>query len=191
MCYVPVYCWFMSLVPTWGYTMSCYNITLHHCTTSLIVRINLIKFNTIHPFTNLPKLVAQFISLENNRDCDIARRVQHGYNGAKSNISFDHLSSEHKQFNSLAPGWSEFDSKNVIFNLVLLIGIIRSPHDNDLRWMPQDHTDDKSTLVQVMAWCLYLSQWAHNELRGQVRLIHTLSNVLLLYQLWYHSHVTL
>ena len=66
-------------------------------------------------------------------------------------------------FYSLAPGKSEHDSKNVIFNLVLLIGIFRSSHDNVLWWMPQDLTDDKSTLVQVMAWCHqatshYLSQ---------------------------------
>ena len=65
--------------------------------------------------------------------------------------------------NSLAPGRSECDSKNVIFNLVLVIGIFRSSHDNALRWMPQDLTDDKSTLVQLMAWCQqatrhYLSQ---------------------------------
>ena len=64
---------------------------------------------------------------------------------------------------SLAPGKSECDSKNVIFNLVLLIGIFRSSHGNALPWMPQDLTDDKSTLVRVMAWCLqapsyYLSQ---------------------------------
>ena len=39
--------------------------------------------------------------------------------------------------------------KNVIFNL----GIFKSSYDNVLRWMPQDLTDDKSTLVQVMAWC--------------------------------------
>ena len=65
--------------------------------------------------------------------------------------------------NSLAPGTSQCDSKNVIFNLVLLIGIFRSSHDNALWWMPQDLTDDQSTLVQVMAWCHqatshYLSQ---------------------------------
>ena len=68
-----------------------------------------------------------------------------------------------KFFNSLAPGRSECDSKNVIFNLVLLIGIFRSSHDNALWWMPQDLTDDKSTLIKVMAWCCqatshYLSQ---------------------------------
>ena len=55
--------------------------------------------------------------------------------------------------NSLSPGRSECDSKYGIFNLVLLIGIFRSSHDNALGWMPQDLTDDKSTLVQVMAWC--------------------------------------
>ena len=65
--------------------------------------------------------------------------------------------------NSLAPGRSECDSKSVIFKLVLLISSFRSSHDNSLRWMPQDLTDNKSTLVQVMAWCRqatshYLSQ---------------------------------
>ena len=43
--------------------------------------------------------------------------------------------------------------KNIIFNLVLLVSIFKSSHDNALWWMPQDLTDDKSTLVQVMAWC--------------------------------------
>ena len=65
--------------------------------------------------------------------------------------------------NSLAPVRSECDSRNVIFNLVLQICIFRSSHDNALWWMPQNLTDDKSTLVQVMAWCRqatshYLSQ---------------------------------
>ena len=70
---------------------------------------------------------------------------------------------KHININSLAIGRFDCDSKNVIFNLVLLIGIFRSSHDNALLWMPQDLTDDKSTLVQVMAWCRqatspYLSQ---------------------------------
>ena len=68
--------------------------------------------------------------------------------------------------NSLWPGISECDSQNVVFSLVLLIGIFRSTLDNALRWLPQDLTDDKSTLVQVMAWCRqatshYLSQYWH------------------------------
>ena len=43
--------------------------------------------------------------------------------------------------------------KHLIFNLAFLIGIFKSSYDNILRWMPQGLTDDKSTLVQVMAWC--------------------------------------
>ena len=55
--------------------------------------------------------------------------------------------------NSLAPGRSYCDFKNVIFNLALLIGIFKSSYVNVIRWMPQQFTDDKLTLVQVMAWC--------------------------------------
>ena len=53
--------------------------------------------------------------------------------------------------------------QNSIFMLALLIGTFRASFDKVLRWMIQDLTDDKSTLVQVMAWCRqatshYLSQ---------------------------------
>ena len=65
--------------------------------------------------------------------------------------------------NSLAPRRPRCQFKTAIFNLVLLIGIFISSEDNALSWMPRDLTDDKSTLVQVMAWCRqatshYLSQ---------------------------------
>ena len=69
-----------------------------------------------------------------------------------------------KCFNSLlAPGRPRWHFKTAIFNLVLLIVIFTSSKDNALRWMPWDLTDNKSTLVQVMAWCCqatshYLSQ---------------------------------
>ena len=64
---------------------------------------------------------------------------------------------------SLAHGRSGCDSKYGVSNLVLLISIFRCYHDNDFRRMPQDLTDDKSTLFQAMAWCCqatshYLSQ---------------------------------
>ena len=66
-------------------------------------------------------------------------------------------------FNSLATGRSWCEFKSVIFNLALLIGIFKSYYDNVLRWMPQNVTDGKSALAQVMAWCRqatshYLSQ---------------------------------
>ena len=103
--------------------------------------------------------------------------------------------------NSLAPGGSECDSKNVIFNLVLLIGIFRSSHDDALQWMPQDLTDDKSTLVQVMAWCLqasshYLSQcWPRSLLpngvtRPQLSVSHTNDTSILSILTWYFSILT-
>ena len=65
--------------------------------------------------------------------------------------------------NSLAPGRPGCHFKTAIFQSCLLIGIFTSSKDNALRWMPWDLTDDKSTLVQVMAWCRqatshYLSQ---------------------------------
>ena len=53
--------------------------------------------------------------------------------------------------------------KKVIFNLTLLIDIFKSSHDNVLKWMPQDLTDDKSTLVQVMAWCRQATSHCLNQ----------------------------
>ena len=65
--------------------------------------------------------------------------------------------------NSLPPGRPGCHFKTAIFNLVLLIGFLRSSNDNIPRWMPWDLMDDKSRLVEVMAWChqatsQYLSQ---------------------------------
>ena len=54
--------------------------------------------------------------------------------------------------NSLAPGRPRSHFKSTIFNLVLLIAIFTSSKDNALRQMWRDLTNDKSTLVQVMAW---------------------------------------
>ena len=40
-----------------------------------------------------------------------------------------------------------------MFKLTLVNGGWGISYEIALRWMPLDHTDDKSTLVQVMAWC--------------------------------------
>ena len=61
--------------------------------------------------------------------------------------------------------WPLGDLK-VIFNmylLVLLIGIFKSSYDNGLGWMLQDLTDDKSTLVQEMAWCRQATSYYLNH----------------------------
>ena len=55
--------------------------------------------------------------------------------------------------NSMALERFGCDFRNVILKLVSLIGIFRSPYDNNLRWTALDLPDNKSTLVQVMAWC--------------------------------------
>ena len=56
--------------------------------------------------------------------------------------------------NSLASGRCGCSFKCVIIKYIIsMIDILCISSETDLRWMPQDHTDDKSTLVQVMAWC--------------------------------------
>ena len=57
-------------------------------------------------------------------------------------LTWDYYTKSSLSFNSLAPGRSKCDFKNVIFNPALLIGIFKSSYDNVLRWMPQDLTDD-------------------------------------------------
>ena len=65
--------------------------------------------------------------------------------------------------NSLSPRRFERNLRKVIFKLILMIGGWGIFCKIALRWMSMDLTDDKSTLVQVMAWCRqatshYLSQ---------------------------------
>ena len=65
--------------------------------------------------------------------------------------------------NSVAPGEFEWNFKQVIFKLMLMIDDYTVSCEIALKWMPLDPTDEKSTLVQVMAWCRqapsdYLSQ---------------------------------
>ena len=65
--------------------------------------------------------------------------------------------------NSLAPGRFENNFQNVFFKLISWIDTLSNPCETVLRRMPQNPSDDKSTLVQVMAWCRqatshYLSQ---------------------------------
>ena len=68
--------------------------------------------------------------------------------------------------NLLAPGKFEWNFRYVIFNWILVIDCWDTSWqscETVLIWMPQDFTDDQSTLFQVMAWCRratshYLSQ---------------------------------
>ena len=65
--------------------------------------------------------------------------------------------------NLLAPGKFQFNFRKSIFKLILVNGGWGISYKIALIWMPLDLTDDKSTSVQVMAWCRqatshYLSQ---------------------------------
>ena len=65
--------------------------------------------------------------------------------------------------NSLAPGKFEWNFRHVIFKQILVIDDWCFSCEIALTWKPQDLAYDKSTLVQVMAWCHqatshYLSQ---------------------------------
>ena len=65
--------------------------------------------------------------------------------------------------NLLAPGRFQRNFRKVIFQLILVIDGWSNSCKIVLKWIPMDLTDGKSTLVQVMAWCLqttshYLSQ---------------------------------
>ena len=69
-----------------------------------------------------------------------------------------------KFINSLTPGRFQFNYRYVIFKLTLVNGHWGISYEIALRWLPLDLTDDKSTLVLVMAWCRqatshYLSQF--------------------------------
>ena len=64
---------------------------------------------------------------------------------------------------SLVPGKFEWNFRHVIFKQILVIDDWGISCEITLTWKPQDLTDDKSTLIQVMAWCRqatshYLSQ---------------------------------
>ena len=66
--------------------------------------------------------------------------------------------------NSLAPGWFEWNFNQAVFKLILVTDGWGIFCETTLRWMSLDLTDEKSTLVQVMAWCRqatshYLSQY--------------------------------
>ena len=71
--------------------------------------------------------------------------------------------------NSLAPGKFEWNFRYVLFKLIFVIDGWGISCEIVLTWMPQNLTDDESTLVQVMARCRqatshYLSQCCHRSM---------------------------
>ena len=72
-------------------------------------------------------------------------------------------------FNSLAPRRVEWQFRRVIFKLSSVINVWGISCEMTPRRMSLDLTNDKSTLVQVMAWCRqvicrHITSLGHNEL---------------------------
>ena len=85
--------------------------------------------------------------------------------------------------NSLVPGRAGCDFRNAIFNLIFHIGIFRSFFDNVFSWMPW-HLTDKSTLIQVIAWCRQAS--------AASRLTRAPDNMFIYYKVlisWWHHQM--
>ena len=66
--------------------------------------------------------------------------------------------------NSLTRGRDGYNFEIIIFELIYRIDILKNSYEIVLWRMPKHQFHDKSTLVQVMAWCRqatshYLSQW--------------------------------
>ena len=81
--------------------------------------------------------------------------------------SFSSITNVHSLLNWLAPVRGATNFKSVIFNLIMLIiqnSNLDTRYEIFLSWILQNRTDEKSTLIQVMAWCCqatshYLRQW--------------------------------
>ena len=90
--------------------------------------------------------------------------------------------------------------KSVIFKLIIQNSSMGFRCLIALRWMPQDLTDEKSTLVQVIAWChqatshnlsqcwpgpyCHVASLGHNELRNTVQITNNMERApIVLYHL--------
>ena len=71
--------------------------------------------------------------------------------------------------NSLVPGRCGRNFNSILFKLIIQNSILGIHCEITFRWMSHNLTDEKSALVQVMAWCLqaashYLSQCWHRSM---------------------------
>ena len=99
------------------------------------------------------------------------------------------------QLNSLALGRFEWNFRNAIFKLIVMIDGWGISCEIALIWMWTDFTDDHSTLVQVMAWCHqatshYLSQcWPRSLLPYGITRLQLVKKFQLLQTLWKLSSI--
>ena len=96
-------------------------------------------------------------------------------------------------FNSSAPGRCCSNFKSLIWKQLLRITLMSNSSKMPLRWMPETLLYDKSTLVQVMAWCRqatshYLSQcWPRSLSPYGVTRPQWVKKIKIIHLLLYHS----
>ena len=121
-------------------------------------RVN-ISSNLAHMFKMwLPQRGDRCRQFPGNRRCQaiLACRMSHSikpnYWGGVSQVGV----TQGNHVNSLVPERCGSNFTSVFLNLILWIHILSLSYDTGLRWVPQNLLaifGDKSTLVQVMAWC--------------------------------------
>ena len=94
------------------------------------------------------------VDLPSMRSFGIYSRIIFEYSRYQSSRNHSHISQGKKSINSLSPGKFEWKFPQVIFRLINSViegwGI---SCEIAIRWKSLDLTDDKSTLVMIMAWC--------------------------------------
>ena len=104
-------------------------------------------------------------SFKRKQDFNYLEQME-GINTQWNRISNPHpcsVAQWHQWVNSLAPGKFEWKYGYLNFQIISVTDVWGVSCEFIFRWMSLDLTDDKSTLVQVMAWCRqatshYLSQ---------------------------------
>ena len=69
------------------------------------------------------------------------------------NVHLDNGIAEETSFNSLAPAICVSKYKVIIFKLIIQNNSLVAHYEISLRWMSQNLTNEKSTLVQIISWC--------------------------------------
>ena len=117
----------------------------------------------VEPYKKYPALLDVLLNfLKTEQALSIRREVSSSLNYQNS-YDKDKTVSWLFYLNSLAPGKFEWNFRYLIFQIISVIAGWVISCELALRWISLNLTDDKSTLVQVMAWCRqatshYLSQ---------------------------------
>ena len=113
------------------------------------------------------KTTISFLLAKYRLNCWLYRnRIVYNYNVSNCSLirrewMYNHSDNADSKVNSLTPGWFEWNFRQIIFKLILIIYGWGTSCEIALMWFSLDLTDDKSTLVQPMAWSHHSFTWAN------------------------------